>query len=262
VLADARVVLAGAGAAGLGIARLLRLAGVESVALVDSKGLVHAGRADLDPWKAALAVVAPDGDGTRDLVATIAACRPNVLVGATGVAGTFSEAVVTAMDERLGPTERPVILPLSNPTAACEATPADVLAWTGGRALVATGSPFEPVELDGRTHVIGQANNAFIFPGVGLGAIVAEAATVTDRMFLLAAHALAEAVTDDRLATGALYPPVSALRDVSRRIAVVVAREAGGLDDVEAAVDAAMWWPAYVPYLPAREGERRRAGEA
>ncbi len=89
------------------------------------------------------------------------------------------------MDERVGPTERPIVLPLSNPTSVCEATPADVLAWTGGRALVATGSPFAAGDAStARVHEIGQANNAFIFPGVGLGAIVAEAPTVTDRMFL------------------------------------------------------------------------------
>ena len=157
-VSEARVVLVGAGAAGIGIARLLRLAGVESVALVDTTGLVHAGRVGLDPWKAALAVAAPEDGSTPDLIGTIAARRPNVLVGTTGAAGTFSEAVVAAMDERLGPTERPVILPLSNPTAVCEATPADVLDWTGGRALVATGSPFAPVERDGRTprHRAGQ----------------------------------------------------------------------------------------------------------
>jgi malic enzyme len=114
---------------------------------------------------------------------------------------------------------------------------------------------------DGQRVEIGQANNVFVFPGVGLGAIVAEAATVTDRMFLLAGETLAAAVTDDRLATGALYPPVTALRDVSRAIAVAVALEAGTLDDPEAAVDAAMWWPDYVPYLPARPVERRRSTE-
>jgi malic enzyme len=223
--------------------------------MVDSQGLVHAGREGLDPSKAALAVAAVEGP-TPDLLRTIALVRPNVLVGTTGVAGTFSEAVVGAMDERLGPTERPVILPLSNPTAASEATPADVLAWTGGRALVATGSPFEPVEQSGRIHVIGQANNAFIFPGVGLGAIVAEAPTVNEAVFLTAARVLSEAVTDARLEQGALYPPVSDLRAVSRSIAVAVAGEA-----LAAEVDAAMWWPAYVPYTPVRAQERRREAE-
>ncbi len=278
-LADARIVLAGAGAAGIGIARLLRLAMLEAgldeahvrdaIALVDTKGLVHAGRDDLDGDKAAFAVAAP-ADGEAGAVATLAgavrARRPTILVGTTGMAGTFSHPVIEAMAERVHPDVRPIVLPLSNPTSACEATPADILTWTGGRALVATGSPFAALELDGRRHVIGQANNAFIFPGVGLGAIVAEARTVTDRMFLLAARALADLVTTERLSTGALYPPVDQLRAVSRRIAITVATEAGSVEgaadtSVEAAVDAAMWWPAYVPYEPLRPAERRRANE-
>jgi malic enzyme len=260
-LGETRVVLAGAGAAGIGIARLLRLAGVESIALVDSKGLVHAGRADVDATKSGLAVPAVEGP-EPDLVETIRHVRPTVLVGTTAVAGTFDQAVVGAMADALGPGEQPVVLPLSNPTSFVEATPADVLAWTDGRALVATGSPFEAVTLgDGRRVEVGQANNVFIFPGVGLGAIVAEAPTVTDRMFLLAAHELAAFVTDERLVTGALYPPVTALREVSRSIAIAVAREAGIVDDPESVVDAAMWWPEYVPYLPARPAERRRSTE-
>jgi malate dehydrogenase (oxaloacetate-decarboxylating) len=260
-LADTRVVLAGAGAAGIGIARLLRLAGVGTTVLVDSHGLCHAGRSDLDPSKSKLSAAAVEG-ATPDLVETIRRVRPTVLVGTTGVAGTFGREVVEAMAAGLDRDDRPIVLPLSNPTSLVEAAPTDVLAWTDGRALVATGSPFDPVELpDGRRVEVGQANNAFVFPGVGLGAIVAEASTVTDRMFLLAGETLAAAVTDERLATGALYPPIGNLRDVSRRIAVAVAREAGTLEDPEAAVDAAMWWPAYVPYLPARPGERRRSAE-
>ncbi len=266
-LADARIVLVGAGGAGIGIARLLRLAMLdaglseahvrEAIALVDTLGLVHAGRADLDPTKVALAMPAVDGP-TPSLLETIARHRPTILVGTTGVAGTFTQEVIAAMDERVGPADRPLIMPLSNPTSQAEATPADVLAWTGGRALIATGSPFEAVTLDGVRHEVGQANNVFIFPGVGLGAIVAEARTVTDRMFLLAARVLAASVGDERLAAGALYPSVNDLRGVSRRVAVAVAREAGGLDDVEAAIDAAMWWPDYVPYLPLRPVDRRR----
>lgn len=266
-LADTRIVLAGAGAAGIGIGRLLRLAMLEAglsedhiheaVALVDTHGLVHVGRADLDSAKAALAVAAAEGP-TPTLLETVVTRRPNVLVGTTGVAGTFTEAVVDAMAERLAPTERPIVMPLSNPTANAEAVPADILTWTQGRALVATGSPFAAVTSAGVRHEIGQANNVFVFPGVGLGAIVAEARTITDRMFLLAAHELAASVSDERSTAGALYPPVSDLRAVSRRVAIAVAREAGGLDDVEAAVDAAMWWPDYVPYVPLRPGERRR----
>jgi malate dehydrogenase (oxaloacetate-decarboxylating) len=265
-LEDARVVLAGAGAAGIGIARLLRLAGVEDIALVDSVGLVHEGRGDLDERKRGLAVpsVAAAGPGTDhggaacpSLLDTIIERRPNVLVGTTGVAGTFSRDVIEAMAERVHPDQRPIVMPLSNPTSVTEAVPADILAWSDGRALVATGSPFPALDLpDGRRVEIGQANNVFVFPGVGLGAIVAEAPIVTDTMFLTAARVLASLVTDDRLATGALYPPVSDLRAVSRAIAVAVAGE-----DRADEVDAAMWWPDYVPYIPAHTDERRRRAE-
>ncbi|MFP5341594.1 MAG: NAD-dependent malic enzyme [Candidatus Limnocylindria bacterium] len=273
-LADARIVLVGAGAAGVGIGRLLRAAMLEAgmtpeaageaIALVDTRGLVHAGRDDLDGTKRDLAVAAIGG-GTPSLLETIALRRPTVLVGTTGVAGTFGRDVIEAMDERVGPADRPIVLPLSNPTSVCEAAPADILAWTRGRAMVATGSPFEAVTIDGVRIEIGQANNAFIFPGVGLGAIVAEAPSVTDRMFLLAARELAASVSDERLARGALYPAVGDLRTVSRRIALAMAGEAGTLDGpdaVTAAVDGAMWWPAYVPYRPEHVGERRRKGDA
>jgi len=275
--AEARIVLVGAGAAGTGIARLLRILlaeeGVppeiiaEAIAPVDSRGLVHAGRDDLDAGKRALCVPAVAG-ATPDLLETVRRVRPQILVGTTGVAGTFTEAVVRAMADA---SPRPVIMPLSNPTSVAEATPADVLEWTDGKALVATGSPFDPVERFGLRHDIGQANNVFIFPGLGLGAIVAEARSITDRMFLLAARTLADAVTAERRETGALYPPVSMLRSVSRSIAIAVAREAidsgvAGIGpateaELEAMVDDAMWWPDYVPYEPVLVAERRRVSE-
>jgi malate dehydrogenase (oxaloacetate-decarboxylating) len=173
-----------------------------------------------------------------------------VLVGTSGQAGLFTEAVIREMAAHV---HRPVILVLSNPTASSEAVPADVLAWSGGRALVATGSPFPPVEVEGRQRVIAQANNVFVFPGVGLGAVVAHAREVTDGMFMAAASALAGMVTPERLAEGAVYPPLTDLRVISRRIAIAVAREArdqglGRLaadEEIEAAVDATMWDPAY-----------------
>jgi malic enzyme len=153
---------------------------------------------------------------------------------------------------------RPIVMALSNPTSRIEAVPEDLLRWSDGRAIVATGSPFEPVDLAGRTILIGQANNAFVFPGLGLGAIVAEAREVTDGMLLVAARTLAGMVTPDRLERGALYPPVAALRSVSRAIAVAVVREARdsgfgrqlGDDAIAPAVDDAMWWPEYVGYRP------------
>jgi len=272
-LDQARIVIVGAGAAGIGVARLLRTAmladGIDGaairdhIALVDTQGLVHEGRTELDDTKRefSVAAVPPGTDG--ELLSVIRDRRPTVLVGATGVAGTFSEPVIGALMAGLSDTDRPIILPLSNPTSVSEADPADVIAWTDGRALVATGSPFAPVQHDGRWHEIGQANNVFIFPGLGMGAIVAESRAVTDRMFLLAARVLAAAVSDERLAAGALYPAVADLRAISRRIAQAVAQEAvaaglsaaadrdGGRLDTSAAVAAAMWWPDYVPYIRA-----------
>ena len=155
-------------------------------------------------------------------------------------------------------TQRPVVFPMSNPTAKSEAVPADILAWTDGKAIIATGSPFEPVVRDGRTHIIGQANNVFIFPGMGLGAIVAEAREITDEMFLLAARTLSEMVSAERLESGALYPAVSDLRNVSRQIALQVVCQSrdcgvGRLyrdDEAADAIDAAMWYPEYLPYRP------------
>jgi len=258
-----RILLVGAGAAGIGIARLLRVAMLESgmsageiaraLVLVDSRGLVHAERPGLDETKRPLAMPREASDvlGLRDagsLLETVERYRPSVLVGTTGVAGTFSEAVIRGM---AAGSDRPIIMPLSNPTLVAEARPDDLLRWTDGRALIATGSPFAPV--DGRE--IGQANNVFIFPGLGLGAIVSESTGISDAMLLVAARTLAGATTPARLAAGALYPPISALREVSRAIGRAVAAEAIGSglaapeERIDAELDAAMWWPAYVPYL-------------
>ena len=174
---------------------------------------------------------------------------PTILIGTTGTAGAFTADAIRAMAAQV---PAPIVMPLSNPTAKSEARPADVLAWSDGRAVVATGSPFDPVTIDGRTHLIGQANNVFIFPGLGLGAIVARAREVTDAMFLVAATTLAELTPPERLAEGALYPRLAELRSISRAIAIAVAHEAhhsGVADapdqDVEATVDAAMWQPEY-----------------
>jgi len=149
-------------------------------------------------------------------------------------------------------------MPLSNPTTSSEARPSDVIRWSEGRAIVATGSPFPPVELGGRRHEIGQANNVFVFPGMGLGAIVSEARGITDELFLVAARTLADQVSAERLAGGSIYPAVEDLRPVSRAVGLAVAERAvsAGLagispeTDLSAVIDAAMWWPDYVPYEP------------
>jgi len=191
-----------------------------------------------------------------DPVAVARVLRPSVLIGTTGTRGAFSEALVR---EVAAHAPRPIILPLSNPGDRSEAQPRDVLEWTSGHAIVATGGPGSVVRVPGSRRTIGQANNVFIFPGVGLGAIVAEAREVTDEAFLVAAHELAGLVSADRLAHGAMYPPVRDLRPIARAIAVAVVRRLRDSgygrqyrdDEIEPAVDRAMWWPGYLPYVPA-----------
>lgn len=275
-LPDLRFVLAGAGAAGVGIARLLRRAladeGVSDedahsmMAVLDSRGLVHTGRTDLDQFKREVAVpeeavsrlgLTLQGDDHRRLSEVIRAVRPDVLIGTTGQPGSFDQPVIQAMADG---AERPVIFAMSNPSSRVEANPGDILAWSEGRALIATGSPFAPVAWEGQQRPVGQANNVFIFPGMGLGSVVAEVKTITEPMFLVAARALAAQVNDDRIAAGALYPPVESLATISRAVALAVASEAvssgvagiGADVDLVAAVDEAMWHPAYVPYIRSR----------
>jgi malate dehydrogenase (oxaloacetate-decarboxylating) len=274
-IGEQRFVFLGSGAAGIGIARMvraaMRAANVDeatmrkAIVTADTRGLVFAGRDALDHDKlefalgpAELAAYGLDlGPSDRfDLEAIVSTVRPTMLIGTSGVPGAFTEKAVRDMASQ---NDRPVIFPLSNPTASSEATPEDLMRWTEGRALVATGSPFDPVVWDGATRVVGQANNVFIFPGMGLGAIVAEAREITDEMFLLAAQTLAEMVSEDRLAAGALYPAVSDLREVSREIAAKVVCQSrdcgvGRLyrdDEVYDAIEAAMWFPDYLPYRPA-----------
>jgi malic enzyme len=260
-----RVVILGAGAAGIGIARQIRdalaragLSGPDltrALALVDVAGLMALDGQPLDEFQRAFAwpveLARASGLATpHGLVAVVRAVQPTVLIGACGQGGVFDKDVVAAMREHV---DRPLILPLSNPTSQSEAVPADVIAWTGGRALVATGSPFDPVGHEGREIRVGQCNNAFIFPGLGLGALVAEAHEVTDRMFRSAAECLAGQVTGEELAAGALYPRVRDLRRVSGRIAMAVVREAreSGVgrpladEAIARAVADAQWHPEY-----------------
>ena len=262
-LADARAVLVGAGAAGIGIARLLRAAmladGVpeatvaEAIALVDTHGLVHAGRTDLDPAKAELAVPAVSGDDPVPPRDHRPAPPDDPRRDDRG--GRHVQRGRHPGDGRAGRAGaiRPIVMPLSNPTSVCEATPTDVLAWTDGRALVATGSPFDAGHGRGRRHAPrGRPGEQRVhLPGRRPGGDRRRRRIVTDAMFLTAARELAAMVDDDRLATGALYPPIRDLRAVSRRIARAVAGP-----DRAADVDAAMWWPDYVPYSRSTTDER------
>jgi len=238
-ITDSRVLIYGAGAAGYGIAKRilaeLDIRGLQDEALrrsviaMDSRGILAKDQEHKDykdelawprEWITALGL---SGDQCGNLASVISAFKPNVLIGTSGQAGTFDEAVVRAM---AASTERPVILPMSNPTTISEAIPEDVLRWTAGKALVATGSPFEDVPMRGGMQRIGQANNVFIFPGIGLGTIVSGATKVTDGMIGAASQALADSLTDDELAGGVLMPEVSRLWDVCGEVAAAVGKRA------------------------------------
>jgi len=266
-LAQERVLILGAGAAGIGVARVLRdafaragLAGAalaRALAIVEVTGLLVQDGQPLDvfqrpfAWPTELAAAAGVEPGA-DLTTIVRTLRPTALIGVCGQGGAFTKDVVQVLADG---TERPLVLPLSNPTTQCEAVPDDVVAWSAGRALVATGSPFPPLIYGGRTMRVGQSNNAFIFPGIGLGSLVAEAREVTDGMCLAAAECLAGLVAEADLAAGSLYPAIRELRHVAGRIAEAVvraAREDGvgrRLDDaaIPAAVAAARWEPQYPP---------------
>ena len=272
-LTQQRVVILGAGAAGIGIARLIRatlaragLAGealTRAVACIDSQGLLVDDQDVRDEhkkpfvWPRALAESLGLRAGVpRGLEAVIRAVKPTVLVGTSGEPGTFTQGAIREMARHVA---RPVILPMSNPTANSEAKPADVIAWTEGRALVATGSPFEPVPFAGRSIVVGQANNAFVFPGIGLGAILAEAREVTDSMFTAAADRLAAVPSEADLAAGSLFPSTRDLRRVTAAIAEAVIREARDCgagraiadEQIPALIAQAMWTPEYPELVPA-----------
>jgi malic enzyme len=265
-LKQQRIAILGAGAAGVGIGHQLRdafrregVAGdtlTEAVAILDSGGLLMEGREVSDAHKTEFAwdaeLCAKHGwsaDNPPALERVVEAIRPTMLIGTTGQPGAFTKPIIRKMAKSV---ERPAIFPFSNPTSKSEAVPADLLAWTDGRALVATGSPFDPVTVDGRRVMISQGNNVYVFPGVGLGALAISARRVTDGMFTAAAQALAEQVTAADLATGALYPPIGSLRKVTQVIAEKVAQAAideGVADEpdggVEDAVNDWIWDPEY-----------------
>ena len=271
-LVDHRVIIFGAGTAGTGIADQLRaemlangLTEQEARArfwAIDRQGLLTTDMAALSD--AQLRCARDPGEvtgwqkndelGGIDLAEVVRRVHPTILIGTSTRSGAFSEDIVTEMAAHV---DRPVILPMSNPTDLAEAAPADLITWTGGRALVATGSPFDPVEFGGTRYLIGQANNALVFPGIGLGVIAARASRVTDGMLAAAAHAVAD-LTDPTTTGAALLPPVAALRETSVAVGAAVARAAwqDGVartfleGDLAKQVRALMWQPAYRPIIP------------
>jgi len=259
-LADQRLLFYGAGEAGIGIAAMVIAAMVrdglsEDEArtrcwLFDSRGLVVHERRDISEHKRAHA---QDHPPVSDLLHAIDEFRPMALIGTATQPGHFTQSVVEAMSSS---TPRPIVFALSNPTSKSECTAEQAYTWSKGKAIFASGSPFDPVELDGQTFVPGQGNNAYIFPGVGLGATVSGARRITDEMFFAAADALSAALGEDDLAQGRVYPPLSRIREVSASIAAAVAEVAysDGLSDgarpkdVLAVVRANMFDPTYASY--------------
>ncbi len=260
-LRDQSFLFLGAGEAATGIADLLTAAmvedGMDEVAarqrcwMVDSRGLVVRSRMALAEHKRPYAHEHPQVQDFHDAVEIL---RPTAIIGVGAVANAFTREVVEMMT-RLN--ERPIIFALSNPTSKSECTAEQAYAWSGGKALFASGSPFDPVEFDGQRFVPRQGNNSYIFPGVGLGAVTVQASRITDSMFMAAARALAESVEQADLEQGSLYPSLLRVRDVSLRIAVAVARVAFAEDlagipepaDLDAVMRDQMYDPAYVSYV-------------
>ena len=270
-LGSEKIVILGAGSSAIGISDLIvegmkfeGLSEEESrslIWLIDSRGLVHSARADLEPAKRRYAQSTEllagwqrertDKISLDDVVRNV---HPTILIGTSAQPGAFTENIVRMMASN---TARPVILPLSNPTSKSEASPGDILNWTEGRAIVATGSPFKPVAHNGRTFTIGQCNNAFIFPGVGLGVLASKAERVTQQMFVSAAVSLSKFSPMLADPFGALYPPLETVRDVSRDVAftVGIAAQHAGLakamssEELKRAIEMKIWTPNYRPLI-------------
>lgn len=267
-LEEQRIVIHGAGAAGLGIARQIKAALAESgldptaihkcLAVLDSRGLLVDDQPLSDDYKAELAWEAELAEEYglsdalhRQLEDVVAQYQPTVLIGTSGQAGAFTERMARTM---MVQTARPIIMPFSNPTDYSEAKPEDLLNWTDGKALIATGSPFAPVNFGGQLYKIGQGNNVFIFPGLGLGALLGNSTVVTDDMVSAAAKAVADAMTEQELSDGMLYPEIARLREVTKQVAHAVACKA--IDDgfsnsskatITHAIENDLWQPDYRP---------------
>lgn len=277
-LTEQRLAVLGAGSAGTGICALLLRAMIEAglpegearrrFYLVDRDGLLLEGMSGLQPFQRSFARPREDvaawavkSKARIDLADVVANAGPTLLIGTSGQAHAFSQEVVRAMAARV---RHPIIFPLSNPTDRSEATPVDLLAWTEGRAVIGTGSPFPPVTRNGRAFRIDQTNNAYVYPGIGLGVIAVAARAVSDGMFLAAARTVADLSPAKHDPRANLLPPLAEIRHVSRQVAIAVAKQAvsEGLaelysgEDVVGRIRAKTWEPAYAPYHRLRKNGR------
>jgi malate dehydrogenase (oxaloacetate-decarboxylating) len=270
-LKDQKIALLGGGSAGLGIAELIvhamQLEGCsESVArknfyIVDIDGLIHTQLPRVYPEQKKFAHEIDDiknwdvaDRGKVTLLDVVKNAKPTILIGVSTQPNVFTEEIVKTMASYV---ERPIIFPLSNPTSRCEAKPDDLIRWTNGKAIIATGSPFAPLEFQGKTHTIAQCNNVYIFPGVGLGAVACKTPKVTEKMFIKAAHILSVHAPMLKDPTACIFPSLEDLRSVSREIAIavgIVAEEEGlvpksSRTEIEQRVDQKMWRPEYPVYV-------------
>ncbi|EJS8318902.1 NAD-dependent malic enzyme [Listeria monocytogenes] len=260
-LSEQKIIIFGAGTAGIGIADQLSAQWMRETGLpfesakkhfylVDRKGLVLDNMTDLTTGQKKYAHPSTEWSNvpTDTLENLMEAVHPTMLIGCSGVTGAFKESIVKKMTQY---TERPAILPLSNPTKLAEATASDLIQWTDGKALIVTGSPSKPVEYQHTTYEIGQANNALLYPGLGLGALVTRAKYITDGMLAAASMAVAEQISPNK-AGAALLPHVRTLRETSRAVAIAVANQAikenihqVELTNVTEAIEREMWQPIY-----------------
>jgi malate dehydrogenase (oxaloacetate-decarboxylating)(NADP+) len=260
-LRDQRLLFFGAGEAGTGVGELMVSALIaeglteaearKACWFIDSKGLVVSSRTDLNHQKQRFA---QDQPAMKETLEIIEAYKPTALIGASGQPGTFTQQVLEATARW---NERPIVFALSNPTSKAECTAEQAYQWTNGKAVFASGSPYDPVEFKGQRFVPGQGNNAYIFPGIGLGVLATGSRLVPEEMFLTAARTLADSVSEIDLAKGRIYPSLKRIREVSLAIAVAVARvaEKQGLvteplpDNLESAIEALMYKPQYTSYV-------------
>lgn len=269
-LRDQRIAVVGAGSAGCGISKLIMEAMIEDgiseadaknrFFLIDRFGLLHDDMPDLLPFQRPFSHPKHmtqswqrENTNTVTLKDVMKNIHPTLLIGVSGQRGIFTEEIIREMAKHV---ERPIIFPLSNPTERAEATPADLMAWTNEKAIISTGSPFGPIKRNGQSVRVDQTNNCYIFPGMGLGLIATKAKRVTDKMFMVAAKALADCSPTKHNPTANLLPPIAKIRDVSYQVALAVAREAinEGLAGIappaslEKLIEDTMWIPEYIPY--------------